>query len=62
MCVLFTSWQGFDASDIVPATSNVTAFEISGLPNLFGVSIYAFMCHHRYVWINSYSVRWHSGS
>lgn len=30
-------------------------FDFGGLPNLFGVTIYSFMCHHRYMLIVMYS-------
>ena len=39
--------QGFDAADTVPRPGDVAFVEFRGLPVLFGVSVYAFMCHHR---------------
>lgn len=46
--------QGFTKSDDInvtsvddpPEPSSVNAFNLKNLPNLFGVCIYAFMCHH----------------
>eukprot|EP01147_Barroeca_monosierra_P009219 gene9219-1505_t len=38
--------KGFKHSDKIPSVSSVTPFEGTGLPILFGVSIYSFMCHH----------------
>lgn len=38
--------KGFDKSDHVPKPSDVKVADIAGLPTLFGVAIYSFMCHH----------------
>ncbi|EGD76595.1 hypothetical protein PTSG_07712 [Salpingoeca rosetta] len=38
--------KGFNHDDHVPHASDVSTFKATGLPVLFGVSIYSFMCHH----------------
>eukprot|EP00051_Salpingoeca_urceolata_P015945 m.209088 g.209088 ORF g.209088 m.209088 type:complete len:262 (-) comp18544_c0_seq6:4664-5449(-) len=40
------SGAGFDGKDTVPSPSAVPIADVSGLPTLFGCSIYSFMCHH----------------
>eukprot|EP00055_Hartaetosiga_balthica_P005544 m.16422 g.16422 ORF g.16422 m.16422 type:complete len:445 (-) comp4613_c0_seq2:481-1815(-) len=41
-----SSKKGFTKQDHIPKPSHVGIFHASGLPVLFGVAIYSFMCHH----------------
>ncbi len=43
--------QGFNHNDTIPTIHDLKKFDIRQVPGLFGVSVYSFMCHHRYFFV-----------